>query len=122
MTYVIKKLKGMNRSSGELLDDEAHIRQSLLDILTTPVGTRVMRREYGSFLAELLDKPMNDKLMMQLYAAVAIAVMTYEPRIVLDGVQLLLDNGGRVVFTLSWHRAGSKDKQRHTFDVEVLRR
>ncbi|WP_412057361.1 GPW/gp25 family protein [Bartonella sp. DGB2] len=36
-----------------------HLRQSLIDILMTAKGSRVMRRAYGSDVARLLDQPVN---------------------------------------------------------------
>lgn len=40
----------MSRENGRELETELdHIRQSVQDILTTPIGTRIMRREYGSW-------------------------------------------------------------------------
>lgn len=37
----------------------AHIRQLMSDILQTPVGYRVIRREYGSLIFKLIDRPQN---------------------------------------------------------------
>ena len=45
---------GMARTSGAILTGDAHLAQSVADILTTPIGSRVMRREYGSLLFELV--------------------------------------------------------------------
>ncbi|EDJ4804012.1 baseplate assembly protein, partial [Salmonella enterica] len=42
---------GMNRNTGLAISDSEHIGQSMRDILLTPVGSRVMRREYGSLLS-----------------------------------------------------------------------
>ncbi|MDP9569394.1 UNVERIFIED_ORG: phage baseplate assembly protein W [Kosakonia oryzae] len=44
---------GMSRVNGRSLTDSQHISQSMGDILRTPVGSRVMRREYGSLLSTL---------------------------------------------------------------------
>jgi len=38
----------MGREIGDMLTDLDYIRQSVRDILLTPVGTRVMHRQYGS--------------------------------------------------------------------------
>lgn len=46
---------GMNRTTGESISDVDHISQSIGDILRTPVGSRVMRREYGSLLSQMID-------------------------------------------------------------------
>ncbi|EXU76011.1 baseplate assembly protein, partial [Erwinia mallotivora] len=48
---------GMNRDTGEAVTDIDHIRQSVRDILITPEGSRVARREYGSLLSRLTDQP-----------------------------------------------------------------
>lgn len=58
-----------------------HIQQSIIDIITTRIGSRVMRREYGSLLPELIDRPANDENMMQLMSATVIALSIWEPRI-----------------------------------------
>ncbi|MCE1782060.1 baseplate assembly protein, partial [Enterobacter hormaechei] len=48
---------GMNRQTGRSLTDLDHVRQSVSDILLTPVGSRLERRTYGSLLPELIDWP-----------------------------------------------------------------
>lgn len=78
----------MNRTTGAPIDTIAHIAQSVADILTTPIGSRVMRREYGSLLPDLIDAPLNDATRLQAYAATAMALMSWEPRIRLSRVQL----------------------------------
>lgn len=81
---------GMNSSTGKALTGSAHLAQSINDILSTPLGTRIMRRDYGSQLADLIDWPLNNATRLQAYAAVAIALMRWEPRIRLSRVQLSL--------------------------------
>ncbi|HHH7531540.1 TPA: baseplate assembly protein, partial [Escherichia coli] len=51
------RYQGMNRNTGLGISDTEHISQSMRDILLTPVGSRVMRREYGSLLSALIDMP-----------------------------------------------------------------
>lgn len=79
---------GMHRLQGTQLDGIEHIRQSIGDILTTPLGSRVMRREYGSLLPNLIDQPLNDLTLMQAYAATATALLRWEPRIRLSRLNL----------------------------------
>jgi phage baseplate assembly protein W len=78
----------MNARTGRALSRLAHIQQSLADILTTPIGSRVMRRNYGSEVPELIDQPLHGATVLRIYAATAHAVMQWEPRISLTGVQL----------------------------------
>ena len=50
---------GMNNTSGKVITDIDHLRQSVRDILLTPQGSRIARREYGSLLSVLIDQPQN---------------------------------------------------------------
>lgn len=79
----------MNRATGSSINLVEHITQSVTDILTTRLGTRVMRREYGSLLPELVDQPFNDFIRLQAYAATVMALMRWEQRISLTRVQLI---------------------------------
>ena len=91
----------MSRTTGQRLDPLAHLRQSIGDILATPIGSRVMRREYGSQLADLIDWPLNSATRLQAYAATAMALMRWEPRIRLSRVQLNLgDVAGQAILDL----------------------
>lgn len=73
--------RGMSANDGRVLGESEHIRQSLSDIFRTPVGSCVMRREYGSDLHELIDAPMNESTEMAIIAAAADAALRWEPRI-----------------------------------------
>lgn len=74
-------MTGMHRATGRALDGIDHIRQSIADILTTPLGSRVMRRDYGSLLPELIDQPQNAATHLQLMAATVDALLRWEPRV-----------------------------------------
>lgn len=78
----------MNRETGSTISLLDHIRQSVKDILTTPIGSRIMRREYGSQLPELIDQPFNNTTRLLAYAAITVALMRWEVRIRLSRVQL----------------------------------
>ncbi len=76
----------MSRHDGKALSVEEAIDQSVVDILTTPIGSRVMLRGYGSRVYRLLDRPL-DKL--ALYVAIHEALAQWEPRIKLSEVRLV---------------------------------
>ena len=60
----------MSRQTGLNLEKETHkISQAIQDILTTPIGSRIMRREYGSLLPQLIDSPFNEITLLQLYGS-----------------------------------------------------
>lgn len=86
----------MSRQTGAILDELDHIKQSIQDILLTPIGSRVMRREYGSLLFELIDQPFNDTTSLQIIAAAANAIMTWEPRI--DIIKIVFEKVGSARF------------------------
>lgn len=70
----------MDRRTGKSLAGADHIRQSIEDILGTPLGTRLGRRDYGSELPELFDQPMNELGRIRVFAATALAIMRQERR------------------------------------------
>ncbi len=76
MTFV-----GMDNTTGRRIKGIAHLRQSVVTILTTPIGSRVLRRDFGSRLYELLDKNVTQSLKMQMYAATVEALRKWEPRL-----------------------------------------
>jgi len=79
----------MNRHTGGAISEREHIIQAITDILTTRIGTRVMRREYGSLVPELVDHPFNDVNRLRVYAATVMALMRWETRISLSRVQFV---------------------------------
>jgi uncharacterized protein len=94
-------MDGINTNTGKRLSGVAHLRQSIRDILTTRIGTRVMRRDYGSRLPELVDNPMNELLKVELFAATAEALVKWEPRFRLDRVYIQsASDAGKIVLEL----------------------
>ena len=80
-------MRGVDATTGKPLEGIAHLRQSVRDILTTPLGSRVMRREYGSRLFDLVDRPLNAQTLVEIFAATAEAVLRWEPRLIVQRVQ-----------------------------------
>lgn len=83
---------GFNRETFEPLGGWDHVVQSINDILTTQVGERVMRRDYGSRIPELIDKPMNQETILDLYVATYEAIDRWEPRFQIEHVTLVEGN------------------------------
>ncbi|WP_078055601.1 GPW/gp25 family protein [Rappaport israeli] len=103
---------GMSRHDGRKLSPQiAHIHQSLTDIFTTPIGTRIQRRDYGSHLFALIDSPMNPAGRLRLAAAVVDATYRWEPRVVITWAMIDASIDGKV--TLNY--------QARTLDGEDIR-
>lgn len=81
-------MRGMDRDTGGALSGDAHVIASIHDILTTPKGSRVMLREYGSDIFKLVDRPQNELFDVEFQAAVAEALDRWEPRFKLTSVWL----------------------------------
>ena len=92
---------GMNSQSGLSISEVEHIRQSVRDILVTPVGSRVMRREYGSLLSQMIDQPQTPALELQIKVACYMAVLKWEPRVTLSSVTTERSFDGRMTVTLT---------------------
>ena len=97
----------MNRTTGAAISGLEHLRQSVGDILSTPIGSRVMRREYGSLVPELIHHPDNNASQVRLFSAVASALLRWEPRFRLTrvGVQRDAERPGYALIELhgSYH-------------------
>lgn len=94
-------MRGTDATTGKALSGLDHLRQSVRDILTTPIGTRVMRRDYGSRLFDLIDAPMNRSTLLDIYAATAEALQRWEPRVKLLEVVATVAEPGRVVLAMT---------------------
>ncbi|MHA3078833.1 GPW/gp25 family protein [Acinetobacter sp. ANC 3791] len=97
----------MSRKTGLSIELYEHIRQSIQDIVFTPIGSRVMRRSYGSLVFKLLDQPFNDATRLQVMAATATAILTWENRIQLNSVRFSQVKNGRFQVDLDMQLIGS---------------
>ena len=82
-------MTGMDRTTGAEISAFDDLRQSINDILSTPLGSRVARRDYGSRLFSLVDAPANAANRVLLFAACATAILRWEPRITLTRVSVV---------------------------------
>ncbi|NHQ90282.1 GPW/gp25 family protein [Janthinobacterium lividum] len=108
-------MMGMHAATGRSLTGLDHLRQSVADILTTPMGTRIRRRRYGSEVPELIDQPLNSATQLRIYAATAFSLRRWEPRLQLDSVQLTRDTDGAITVLLD----GTANGQGITLAVPV---
>jgi phage baseplate assembly protein W len=92
-------MPGLSATNARLLPEEQHLAQSINDILATPLGSRVMRRDYGSDLPRLIDAPLNGETLVDLFAATAEAIDRWEPRFDLRRVEVADAVAGRLSLT-----------------------
>ena len=98
---------GMDRRTGLPLSGIEHVRQSIEDILTTPLGSRRMRPEYGSKLRRFVDLPVTEGWKSAVQAEVARALERWEPRLKLERVRVTAVVGGQITFQLTGQYLGN---------------
>jgi len=92
---------GMNAETGRELTGLEHLKQSIADILNTPIGSRVMRRDYGSKLFSLIDAPLNRGTLVDIYAATAEALMKWEDRLLVSAVDITSAQLGQITLKIT---------------------
>lgn len=85
-----------------------HVVQSIGNILSTEIGSRIERRDFGSLVPALLDRPQNEENIINFYMAVAEALYPRklrgrwygEPRFRLERCLLTAHTAGQVAIAL----------------------
>ena len=73
------------------------IKKNIVHILLTGVGERVMRRDYGGGLRQLVHDPNNDALRAIIQHQIAKSIGEWEPRVLLQDVTVTQEQGTLVV-------------------------
>jgi len=94
---------GMDATTGAAVSGLDAVRQSVHDIVTTPPGTRLMRRDYGCGVWDYVDGPITQPTRVAMIAAVASALRTFEPRVSVTSVtvEATEPTEGRLAITIN---------------------
>lgn len=91
----------ISKSTGQIIPSEIErIKQSIQEILLTPLGSRLMRRQFGSDLLKLIDQPLNEVLILRVYAAIYTPLLLWENRISIEQIQVSRLDGGQLEIQL----------------------
>ena len=90
----------MNINDGKDISEINHLKQSISNILTTPIGSRTMRRDYGSNLFNKIDHPVNGELIAEIYLDIVESLFIWEPRFELDQVAVHNIENGKITIDL----------------------
>lgn len=77
--------------SVDLVDEEEDIRQSLMILLATIKGERIMQPDYGANMEEILFEPLTVSLAKRMSTRIEKAILFFEPRIKTDDVNFVMD-------------------------------
>jgi len=78
--------------------DDEKLEQNLIHILMTGVGERLMRRDYGGGLRQLVHDPINTPLVAVVQHQLARAIGRFEPRVMVQDLQVSHQDGTLRVF------------------------
>ena len=90
----------MSRYAGSDLTEIEHINQSLEDIAITPIGSRLMRRDYGTLLANLIDQPISEVLYLKIYSTLYTAYVRWEDRIDISEMNIADIKNGQLILDI----------------------
>jgi phage baseplate assembly protein W len=86
-----------------MISDEEDIRSSLRILLSTTVGERRMQPRYGCNVERLVFEPADGTLQAYIRDLVKIAILYFEPRIILNDLTIEPDPfEGRMLLTVSY--------------------
>ena len=107
-------MTGMDAATGRSLAGEAHLRQSVVEVLSTPIGARAMLRDFGAGVIESLGAPAL-AASPAIYAAAAEAMSRWEPRLELTLLTIREESAGHMVVHVEGvHREGDP------FEMDVV--
>ena len=73
------------------------IKENVIHLLLTGIGERVMQREYGGGIRQLIHDPNNDALRAIVQHQIGKAISQWEPRVLLQNVQVTQQEGMMVI-------------------------
>ena len=102
-------------------EGEANIRESIAVILQTEPGERVAQPEFGAGLARLLFEPNTAATHARLAELVLNALSRWEPRIVMEGVDVAVDpqDAEACSATLNYRLVATGARERTTVSVPL---
>ena len=81
-------MAGVNAETGAVLDGFDHVQQSINTVITTPVGSRVMREWFGNPGLRLLGENMTQADILRWFATVWAILDLFEPRFRIKQIQV----------------------------------
>jgi uncharacterized protein len=78
----------MSRLTGKPISELDSVRQSIMTILTTSIGDRILYRDFGASLDDMLDQPMNSLFVINLRSKIVDSIDKYEPRVAVKFIDI----------------------------------
>jgi phage baseplate assembly protein W len=100
---------GMDRRTGQPISGIKHLKQSIEDILGTPLGSRRHRPDYGSKLRRLVDLPVSEGWKSAVQAETVRALERWEPRLKVELIRVVSVLGGQINLEIVGEYLGVRD-------------
>jgi len=107
----------MSARNGGMIPKNYHIQQSIHKILTTNLGSLLMLPDFGSEIFDLIDAPVNEVLILLLQSATFDALARWEPRIIVEAVEVTISMGGIGVLEMSYRVIATGMTDRTTVEL-----
>lgn len=104
-------MMGMNAATGLRITESSHISQSIGKILTTPLGSRVMRREFGSVIPALIDQPLNQATVLRVFSSAVVAIREWEPRVRVGSISRSMGEHGQFTLDITLTRTDTGETE-----------
>jgi phage baseplate assembly protein W len=99
-------------SQVSLVENEEDIRQSLIILLNTTIGERVLRPEYGANMEDLLFESLNVTTATMITNRIKRAILFHEPRVKVDEIDMKPDfQEGRIEVLISYFIIATNNRQ-----------
>ncbi|SEG25428.1 GPW/gp25 family protein [Algoriphagus boritolerans] len=99
-------------SQVSLVENEEDIRQSLIILLNTTVGERVLRPEYGANMEDLLFEALNVTTATMITNRIKRAILFHEPRVKVEEIDMRPDfQEGRIEVLISYIIISTNNRQ-----------
>ena len=101
--------------------DEQDIEESLHILLSTRLGERIMRPDYGCDLSNMVFEPLNITVKTYISNLVETAILYYEPRILLNSVDMAMDseNEGLVKIIVDYTISATNSRRNYVYPFHI---
>ena len=105
----------------KMVSDEADIQSSLEILVSTALGERVMRPDYGSNLDNVIFEPMDLSLQSYVEQLIKEAIYLHEPRITPEKVELETDpEGGEMMINIEYIISATNTRRNVVYPYYLL--
>jgi len=111
-------------ASVALVEDQEDIRQSLYILISTALGERVMRPDYGCNLKIFQFEPMNSGFIAYMRDMVYKTLLLHEPRIRVDAIQIGQDEqiDGKLLIVVDYYVRTTNARNNFVYDFYLKER